>query len=184
MHPQGAYVVPSASRSWYGSTRRPASLAGLAGRSRLPFQGRQYRYTERRIHETELLYALGWFKTLRPPSASEQTLDRMKEVLSAWKADPVSLLQRFDRNNDGRLDQDEWERARQEAEKEARRYTLKEYDDTATHIMAKPDQRNQTYIISTRSPDQLAKKFKRRMWISILVFFAALVGVGLLLGQS
>src|SRR5262249_25101824 len=49
---------------------------------------------------------------LRSHSTVSEVEQQMSAVLAGWKKDQQVLLQRFDRNHDGRIDADEWEAAR------------------------------------------------------------------------
>src|SRR5690606_39295531 len=63
--------------------------------------GGGYRYTERRMHEDDLLYAIGYFQTR---SSHHEPLQRTREtaaLLAAWKRDQAGLLARFDADASG-----------------------------------------------------------------------------------
>jgi len=68
-----------------------------------------YRYTERLICPGAHLTVLG---ELRSRSIVESIEREVGKVVVGWKQDQAALLARFDGNHDGRLDGDEWERAR------------------------------------------------------------------------
>jgi hypothetical protein len=105
--PVGADVTPTAHETWYGDTPRPACLPGLEGRGWSP--DREYRYTERMIGAGTRLTVLG---ELRSRSMVESIEREVGKVVVDWKHDPATLLARFDRNHDGRVDGEEWEAAR------------------------------------------------------------------------
>ena len=72
---------------------------------------REYRYTEHRIQEYELVNVIGVFGTVGGVAAADTTGALMK-LLAEWKPDQPALLQRFDASRDGVLSQKEWELAR------------------------------------------------------------------------
>lgn len=114
--PVGAEVTPSARDVWYGDLARPSGT-----RPRPPPLGwrigaeADYRYTERLIGEGVWLSVLG---ELRSASAVAAVDEQVRSLLSRWKADQRALLQRFDRDHDGRIDAEEWEAARAAARAE------------------------------------------------------------------
>lgn len=171
IHPDGAHVVPNVSRVWYGSSSVPDRAPGA---SISIFSSRRYRYTEKRIHEGEMLYALGLFHSIGAPSAGEQAKDHMAKLLSIWKADRVSLLQRFDKNADGEIDVSEWELARAEAAEQAQVMVMENYESGQTHILKQPEGSFYKFIISTKPPDRLVERFRWQGWLSILGFLLAL----------
>ena len=60
---------------------------------------------------------------------------KVAELLREWKSDPASLHQRFDANNDGKIDPAEWEAARAAARKAAEE-SLE--GQTALRVLSKP----------------------------------------------
>jgi hypothetical protein len=105
--PVGAEITPTGKSVWYGDTARP--LAGIPPHQSQIVSEQDYRYTERVIAEGVQLSVLG---ELRSDSAVSETDQQVAAVLAGWKKDQQSLLQRFDSNHDGRIDQDEWAAAR------------------------------------------------------------------------
>ena len=113
--PDGASVIPSVSHTWYGTTRRPRGGARTGGG--FPGMGR-YRYTEKRMHRNDPLYAIGLYRTVGGASGDFDLNDDLLALLREWKADAESLLKRHDRNKDGVIDLREWEHVREAALKE------------------------------------------------------------------
>ena len=167
VHPEGAHVVANVSQVWYGNSEVPDTAPGVANSV---FSAKPYRYTERRIHEGEMLYALGLFRSITPPSASEEAKDYMSELLRTWKMDRYSLLQRFDKNRDGEIDAAEWQLARKEAADQAKAYILEHYDGSQIHILGAPEDRFYKFIISTKSPLKLIKGFRKKGWMYLCGF--------------
>lgn len=180
VHPEGAQVIPSTKQVWFGNSEIPDTAPGV---SNSIFSARRYRYTEKRIHEGQLLYALGLFHSLNPASASEQAKEHMAELLHIWKMDRPSLLRQFDTNRDGEIDQGEWTAARAEAARLARAHVMENYDSEQVHTLKKPDDRSHKFIISTKSPEKLVKRFKWHGWGAVAVFLVALGVFAHLLNQ-
>ena len=180
IHPEGAHVVPNVNQVWYGHSEVPDTAPGI---SNSVFSARRYRYTERRIHEGEMLYALGLFHSINPPSASQEAKDHMGELLRIWKADRFSLLRRFDKNGDGEIDEGEWTVARAEAAEIARAHVVETYDSEQVHILKRPEGSFYKFIISTKSPERLVKRFRWHGWFSVAGFLLALAYFAHLLNQ-
>jgi hypothetical protein len=104
--PVGAEITPTTKDVWYGDTARPPVQVPVRDSF---FIDRNFRYTERLIVPGVQLSVLG---ELRSRSAVTEVEQQISAVLAGWKHDQRQLLQRFDRNHDGRIDQDEWEAAR------------------------------------------------------------------------
>lgn len=170
--PRYAEVITHHRRRWYGHQRRPqgpprpGSLATL-------LTGSRYRYTERWMAANEWLYALGWFETIHMPSGSVLHKERTRQLLTEWKRDREQLLERFDSNGDGEIDLTEWERAREAAARQAHHQVAREASNSAVHTLGRAPQRSRPYILATRDPEQLSRRYRRR------ALLLALVGLGL-----
>ncbi|HEV2110467.1 MAG TPA: hypothetical protein VGT99_03855 [Gammaproteobacteria bacterium] len=152
--PDKATVYPSAKDVWYGNTVMPEGGPGL-GTSRL---GAGFRYTEQRMLDGDPLYALGYFHTQGPVSAGDID-EEVRQQLAAWKKDQAWLIQHFDLNHDGQVDQQEWEAARQEA----RRLVLEQERDNMQRppvdvLGNPPDGRD--FILSTLPQQKLETRLR------------------------
>jgi hypothetical protein len=155
--PTGAEVRASTRQVWYGSTRHPLGLA-KTGFFALLSQGDRYRYTEERLHVGQPLYAIGDFKTT---GGGRQGLDlnaAQGDVIREWKGDFTGLMQRFDSNGDGQLDEREWNRVRLAAQLEAEDRHRQTSARPATNFMGRPDT-SQPFILSNAGEDELARSF-------------------------
>lgn len=94
------------------------TFTAFAGRA-----GDNEKWIEDLIYEGTSLYVLGYAHPLRSerPSLRERTLDRLRQL----KLDR-NALHRYDANGDGRIDEEEWETARADAEQQALREHLGE----------------------------------------------------------
>ncbi len=154
VHPDKADVTPSLKKVWYGGSRYPTSSesGGLFNR--------RYRYTEQRIHAGQMLYALGHFETLHPPSMEAQTKAAKKDIVLAWKRDYDTLVERFDRNGDGEIDLQEWKQVGIAARKAAEKQVRDNYDHTPVNVMSYSPVRRQPFLISTSDPKDLSRKYR------------------------
>lgn len=77
--------------------------------------------TETVLLKNEVLYVLGEHAHPSVESGSSPLDKERNAILSEWKSDQQSLLERFDSDRNGRIDIKEWEDARQAAQQQARR---------------------------------------------------------------
>lgn len=164
--PEGAEVTPSASDVWYGSSHWPKGPP--AGGS---IFGGRYRYTEKRMHEGDMLYAIGFFETR---SAHHEPLNRAREtaaVLAEWKRDQAGLLQRFDADGDGAIDMTEWEQARQAAEAVVAERVREHALDPGVHLMLRPPD-GRPFILSVLPETALTRRFRMFALAGLILFFA------------
>jgi hypothetical protein len=113
--PDGADVIPSRSRTWYGPSLRPT--LGWENGARFGL-GQRYRYREEVLLPDVPLYAIGWFESVDDPFSGADAQRELAAKLAEWKKRPQDLLTRFDRDRDGKLDGVEWEAARGAAKAE------------------------------------------------------------------
>lgn len=186
--PEGATVYPGYNRTWRGSTEMPpwgapSKTNALAFLS-LSNLGNEYRYTEKLLLERADLYVLGQFKTLsHNPDMDVES--KAVALLKEWKQDPTKM-QRFDLNNDGKIDMREWEWARRLARAEARKQQDSvAMDESEIHTMSKPSD-GRPFILSGIPQKKLVKQ-KRRLglaiWGASVVVFGFWVYVGDLRGM-
>ena len=142
-----------------------------------------FRYTEWKLLMLDSIYAIGQFKTLGGSSEIPDANEELKFVLAEWKQDSKTLNARFDLNNDGVLDMQEWMLARQAAKREAEKRMNEARAQPDTNFLVQPqDQR--LFLISNLPPDKLARRYQWWAWIHLVIFFAALGGIAWLLPQQ
>jgi len=155
--PRGAEVHPAFRRVWTGSLRHPRGIAP-SGWLGLLTSGRRYRYTEERLHEGEPLYAIGDFRT---SGGGRQGLDLQsakREVIRQWKGDFAGLLQRFDSNGDGQLDDQEWNRVRLAARLEAEDRHWQSSAVPEQHQLGRPVEAL-PFVLSSHGEEVLTRRF-------------------------
>lgn len=168
--PKGAEIRPATKEVWQGE-QAPLTM-GNGGLFDWFSSGKQYRYTEERLHAGEPLYAIGDFHTR---GGGQQGLDlnaAQGAVIREWKADYGQLLERFDRDGNQQLDEQEWQRVRLAAQLEAEDRQRQVSLQPVRHELRKPAQA-QPFILSSHGEDQLARQF---------YWQAALGGITCLLG--
>ncbi len=161
--PVGAQVVPSVTRKWRGSVRRPQSYP----QQRSWLELGDFSYRERLIRYGDPIYALGQFSSQATVRHDQQMLD-VSELLAVWKRDRPGLLLRFDTDGDGQISVREWTAAREAAllQVQAERAGLGRAACTPgqgsvtapdLHVLNRPADRRRPYILSTRSEHELTR---------------------------
>jgi hypothetical protein len=139
-----------------------------------------HRYTEWKLLDIDFIYTLGEFKTVGGSNVNITHADLVKDVLSEWKMDNDDLMKRFDLNNNGVLDMQEWMLARQAAKREAEKRLIEVLAEPDTNFMLQPHD-GRLYLISNLDQDKLALRYQLWTWAHVVIFFSALGGLGWLL---
>jgi hypothetical protein len=183
INPLGAEVRPSTREVWSGSQRHPLKVKQQNLLMGILTSGRRYRYTEERLHAGEPLYAIGDFRT---SGAGQQGFDlnaAQGAVIREWKADFAGLLQRFDRDASGQLEESEWQQVRQAAEAEATSRQRQAALAPVQNELRKPTEK-QPFILSSKGEDELARGFRwHALAGAILCLGGALAGAWLINNQ-
>lgn len=116
------------------------------------------RYTQWSLLRGDPIYVIGEFGTLGSIQPDLDTHAQVGQLLSAWKADPAHLLERFDLDGNGELDLREWELARKAARREVLRMQAKILTAPEAHVMRRSPLR-QLYLISDLDPQQFARRY-------------------------
>lgn len=156
--PRGAEVVPARRDRWTGDRRHPRGLPSSRVLDWL-IGSRQYRYTEERLHLGEPLYAIGDFRTAGGGRQGFDLHASQAQVVREWKGTYAGLLQRFDNNRDGQLDQAEWGRVRLAAALEAeQRYRLSS-GQQPQHQLVRPSE-SLPFVLSSHGEEVLARRYR------------------------
>jgi len=133
------------------------------------------KWVEETISEGEALYVLGSAATLKNgrKSLHEKKLERLREL----KTDRSALLQNFDSNGDGRIDEDEWQAARETIEEQVVREHLAEkvgaQTTEETTVIGRSPHRSHPFVIAaTRSEAHLTRTYS---WLSSLQLAGSLI---------
>ena len=176
--PEGASVTPSFSKTWYGDRQYAVTdinsinaVMNLQGSS---FTGsNNYRYSEKRIDVGEDLYVLGRFKSIGGRREKLDKKGEVRELLAKWKTKPNMLLARFDENNDGEIDMDEWQKVMMAAEQEVEKSFSERLVQPEIHTISKPIDSRRPFIISVEDQETISNKYRWFSRGSIISFFAS-----------
>ncbi len=153
--PEGAEIVTSNHRTWHEEP---------------------YRHTEWLLVPGEILYALGEFVTTSG-NLREDVEERrdIAALIEDWKRDRQALHERFDLNQDGTIDMQEWELARMQAKREVRklRSQMAKRLTEGVHLLRRPKDRR-LFLLANEMPDTLGRRY---WWWSVL-HLAVLAGCG------
>ena len=162
--PDQADVYPSVHKVWYGDEEYPEGGPEMASFG----LGRRYRYTERRMHERDTLYVLGYFHTQGPSSSADIDAEVLQQ-LRAWKRDQPWLLSHFDADRDGQIDPQEWEAARAEARRLVLEQEREAMQRPPVNVLSRaPDGRD--YILSTLPQKNLEWRLRLYSLACLLAF--------------
>ncbi len=174
--PEGAEVTPKHKDVW----RSRHWSRGSKGWSAFIIQfltshlGGSYRFTEQRINPNDSLYAIGLLKNLGSHMATTTIDEDVRELLRQWKSDQAKLKERFDLNEDSKIDEKEWRLARSQARREARRArqeSVKEFSE-GINLMTRTNDRTRPYIIAAYPQEDLIKSYHRWAILYDVGFFA------------
>ena len=169
--PDGAHVIPSKSRVWYGSHIN-AQYNGLSDRfsfGRFIGVGR-YRFTEKLIMVADPLYVIGTFKSIRKTIHAEILKTKVEQLVQTWKNNPTRYLTDFDADKNGKISGDEWKRVRLSAQREV----LKRDQPSVHHTIYKPEESNHPFVISAIPEQDILWKIKKYMGINLILFISML----------
>ena len=168
--PDGASVTCLESDTWYGSTLRPET--GPL-RRRWFLSGGRYRYNEKRLLPGEPLYAIGLFKTVGGAGGYFNVDADVGELLREWKRHSESLLKIYDKNKDGQLDMEEWQKVREAAY----RNVMAEYDERKAampaNLLCHTRDHRRPYLLSAIPQDRLVQRYNLYAAGLLVLFFIA-----------
>lgn len=177
--PAKASIHTHVSNSWYGTSRHPSPLSISRKESLIQFGN--YRYSESLVPLNAPLYAMGDFRTLR--STDQFTKEKaVANIIKEWKSDYDAMVQRFDRNGDGTLDEKEWKLVRLAANLEAEDLQNKLMAEADVHTMEKP-KGNYPFLISTEDQLVFTKRLKWHYRISAIALLVFMYGSGWMMIQ-
>ncbi len=195
--PEGAEVTTEHTRNWFDNGD---GWGGHGVHMRLPSLGKtsdtvvhvadklfsglggvgDYRYTESVIVDGDPLYAIGQFHTVGPADKAATLRELTGAILREWKRYPDTLRERFDRDRDGQIDIDEWERARQVAAQEAAAEYAAQFDTQELHTVKKPSD-GRVFLISNLEEFGLLRRYRWRTRLGFATFGLLASAVALML---
>ena len=142
-----------------------------------------YRYTEWKLIEHDSLYVIGQFRTQGGSSLEFNTREELNTLLAEWKKDMPALLKRFDLDNNGTLDMQEWMLARSAASREVAKMMREAQAQPDINIIGRPRE-GELFLISNLDQDKLSRRYLLWNWAHLAIFFGALGGIGWLLQSA
>jgi hypothetical protein len=140
------------------------------------------RYTEYLLLPGDKLYALGQFETLNPVDTRLDPREDMGNLLAQWKQNRPALLQRFDLNKDGEIDEKEWELARAQAKREVEKQHREMRAQPGFHVLHAPRD-GRYFLITNKDPERMARTLQFWSWFFLASFIVALAYFGHLLNH-
>lgn len=171
--PEKANVTPAVSDVWYGNSRRPAPRGTKKKNRFFGLGGGRYRYTEKRLHPDEPLYAIGLFDTVGGSGTNTNRNSDVSLLLREWKANSEELLARFDKNEDGEIDLEEWQKVRAAALKQIQGQHLELSSAAPVHMLSKTCDSRRPFLLSALPQSDLVKRYSLYATSLIVTFFIA-----------
>lgn len=171
--PTDAEVNGNEKLVWYGHTEWPIRTRLLESQSIVHAMISGYRYSEWLILPEQPLYILGQFSSW-PPATQQSVRGVMINLINEWKQDQQALQDRFDADRNGKIDQQEWETARQAARAEAQRIHDQRTVEPVVHVIAKPHNAAQPFIISVHPQALLVRKYRRSAFLALTACIASI----------
>jgi E3 Ubiquitin ligase len=175
--PRGAEVIVHERTVWFGDDAWPQvhipPASGMVGKVfDALLSGGRYRYTEWRLNEDQVVYALGEFSTSGGMGVDDCE-NEVLQLLHTWKTDQATLLERFDANHDGQIDANEWEQVRAAARAEVTtKRSARELEPTLARLDEPADGR--PFLLSDCDQASLARRFRWRAGAAIVAFVASM----------
>ncbi|MDX1454554.1 MAG: hypothetical protein R3217_03775 [Gammaproteobacteria bacterium] len=182
VYPEDARVIAADKRTgegWSSPEIKPedrvlqgekAQVTRRRGSRRSWDDGRK-RIVEYRLSPGERIYAIGRFESFNYQVEVNELHAESIDVLAEMQQDKASILERFDSNQDGKLDAAEWARLRRAANVEASMRLRGRVRRETRHRIRKPDADNRFVIISLDDP-ALGPALRRRAMLWLLAFFS------------
>jgi hypothetical protein len=142
-----------------------------------------YRYTEWKLIERDSLYVIGQFRTQGGGTMEFNTREELNTMLAEWKEDMPALLKRFDLDNNGTLDMQEWMLARSAAKREVAKMVREAQAQPDINIISRPRE-GELFLISNLGQDKLSRRYLLWSWAHLAIFFGALGGIGWVLQSA
>lgn len=139
-----------------------------------------YHYTEWKLIEQDYLYVIGQFRTQGGSNPEFDTRAELNALLAEWKKDKPALHARFDLDNNGVLDMQEWMLARSAAKREVTKRLHEAQAQPDIHIIGQPRD-GKLFLISNITPDRLSGRYLFWSWAHLAIFFGTLGGIGWLI---
>jgi hypothetical protein len=157
--------------------------AEILTRHRDQWHDGNYRYTEWKLIERDSIYVIGQFRTQGGSSLEFSTREELNALLAEWKKDMPALLKRFDLDEDGTLDIQEWMLARSAAKREVAKMMREAQAQADINIIGRP-RNGRLFLVSNLDQNKLSRRYLLWSWAHLAIFFGALGGMGWVLQSS
>ena len=160
--PEDAHVTSVNKDVWHSSEVNPQGSPLAVKKKKTFFSGlglnRRYRYTEERLHTDESLYAIGLYKTVGGAGTKFDINEDVRELIREWKTDSEALIKKFDADNNGAIDLQEWQKVRQAAYDHVVEMHGKQKSLPPVNIMTKTNDSRRPYILSAVEENDLIRR--------------------------
>ena len=134
-----------------------------------------HRYTEWTLDLDDRLYVIGEFRTKNCALEFDSRVE-LNELLAEWKKDMPALHRRFDLNNDGELNEQEWALARQAAKRVVAKNQREITANADMHLIGRPPD-GKPYLISNLAPEKLSQRYLLWSLAHLAMLMGALGGL-------
>ena len=114
------------------------------------------------IYPGQQIYVLGDLRTYTGENLGITMQERLSRLLAEWKRHPQVLLEAYDQNGDGKLDEQEWEHIRQHARSVAQ--SDHDYESQQVELIIDRSSLGKKLLISNIPWDELAQRYRYMAW--------------------
>ncbi|HPQ95144.1 MAG: hypothetical protein KDI44_05045 [Thiothrix sp.] len=127
------------------------------------------------IYPGQTLYVLGEMRTVSSTADHASSLRKQTgQILARWKARPDVLLEAYDTDGNGVLDQQEWQAVRIRAGAVARQALQQETRLPPTHVIDR-SRDGRLFMITNIPPTELALRFRVAAWLHGLAWIGLML---------
>lgn len=126
------------------------------------------------IYPGQTLFVLGDIRTLAGKNMQLSHRELVGDLLDDWKRRPGDLIEHFDENKNGQLDEEEWETVVKSAERLAHEDINEQREQPGTHVIDS-SAGGRLFMITNIPPDVLAMRYRIAGWLHSIVWFGLLM---------
>lgn len=166
--PDHAHVIPETDLTWYGDHTESRNQSPAKNRI-VSLNLGEYRFRERLIRPATPIYAMGWFKTIYSNVSDESIAEQAEDLVKQWKLQPHRYLSEFDIDQNGKIQQGEWNAIRAEARKQVLAKINQQQREY--HLISRPDDKSHPYILSALDEDIVVSRKRLKAYASLTLAF-------------
>jgi hypothetical protein len=129
-----------------------------------------YKTVEEQLQPGEGVYALGEFVTIGGANTDLNQNEDVAALLAEWKKNSQQLLERFDLNQDGQIDMQEWALARRAAQRDVEKQHREIRSQPGVNVV-RAARDGRLFLLSNLSPQQLNRRYFWWGWFHLATFF-------------